>query len=281
MHESVEATLHAAATANITSAALAMRADQHPGTDWREGVEVEDEAVRRTRANSTAPPTLQEAMLENLVVLDAENRGQLRSAHWTRAAIALLEHVNIDDGAEIEQLEIDLQVEQELRGQRQTAADVARGGYMRLLQQQYASTSAQPIFATVAGSRVAVHVADESPARMPMILFESPDDITPAGVAYRRWKALEAEVVRGPESDPRVVRRPDGREQVKETAVLERLAQLRHMSGVRRSRLGQLHAHLERLAEPPPGAVTVVLKDSNSKTEASITVPRRWMPVRL
>jgi hypothetical protein len=280
MHESVESALQQAATANITSAALAMRADQHSGTDWR-NFEVEDEAVRRTRAASTAPPTLQEAMVENLVVLDPEVRGVRRSAHWTRAAIALLEQAAADDGVELERLEGDLQLERELRGQRKAVADGAKNAYITLLQEEYAPAAEQSLVANVGGHQVAVRVEDAMPAPMPMILFESPDNPTSAGAAYQRWKRLESEIVRGSESDPRVLRQADGSEKVRETAILERLGQLRHMNGVRASRLGQLHAHLERLAAPPPGAVTVTLKDSNSKTEASITLPARWAPVRL
>jgi len=281
MSESVESALTSALTANVTSAALAMRAAEHSGADWREGVEVEDETMRRLRAMSTAGPSLDEAMTENLITLDAENRGVPRSRRWTEHAIAHLEQAAEDERVELEQLGHDLAVERELRAERQAVADAARAEYLALAQGEYAPVDTS-IVATVGGRRVAVRTEDASDARQ-MVLWETrgADHPSPVAQAYHRWRRFEAEIVRGAEHDPRVVRLADGREQVRETAIVERMAQLRHVAGVRASRVGQLRNHLERLAEPPAPPVTVMLRDTANGTQSSITLPARWIPVRL
>jgi hypothetical protein len=279
MVDTAETVLLRGAQAMVDTVAAVERSDAATvaGPDWRVS---EFPGNERRIAGSLADMGIDEALSADLIVLDASLRGQPRSQLWTARAIQILEQADLDQRAEVERLTADLEHERHLHAERQRHADEKLAEYVAYLQAERQPRSGLPTIVERLGRRFSV-VEDKPPVPLaPFSLGETeprtnPD---PRVKAYYAWCDARDAVTSGDELDRRTFKGADGVEILIESWLTERLDYLGRQVGLRQSRLGQLHSHLDLLQTEVAVPQRIFVRDEQGHQEQAAPMPSSFTP---
>jgi hypothetical protein len=251
-------------------------AEVHRHVDWRhDSTETRRMLDPPRRGAAELPHTLEDVIGSNLIYIDESGAGVPQDRFWCEHAMRVVHDDQHRTNAALEAATSDLATEQQLRDERQHAADEAHAAYVRLALDEQEPREVGVLEALVHGHRVRVVQPQPTAKRMPVLLEgRGRSDTSPVARAYWAWQDRLTEVESGPRHDRRVVELADGKSMTRLSWLSGEVSRLQARAGACAHWLSLVAEHFERYAtpRPEPGPVTLTWRDPDG-TEFREQVP--------